>query len=312
MCWDMVTSKPAQTSPNNYNRGQLRTSDSIHTLNSETSRSSKAEALDLPAELTSISHGPISSTDCRHRHKCKKINMLSFWVTEDDLFMPCLKHIKSQDRFMSGTAPRGGQGAGRQGQLPPYDFFFWGGCLSAQRSVMSMMIIPLPHYDNFGGNFWSRGEKKVLRLSRLAVAVVRHFALPKQTPWHRPWFMYHSEIKTPCTPRYKLLIIKTTNQKDTNFPGGGGYSPLNWVGGCQWGGGVKIWPCLKPLGTQKIHLVTKYLTKSFHICIPCCNIAHLGYIYPVLLLFYSKKKWKTRNLLRPARTIAGAEIAGLS
>ena len=38
----------------------------------------------------------------------------------------------------------------------------------------------------------------------------------------------------------------------------------------------------------------------------------------VLLLFYSKKKWKTRNLLRPAgrpaRTAAGADIAaaGLS
>ena len=42
-------------------------------------------------------------------------------------------------------------------------------------------------------------------------------------------------------------------------------------------------------------------------------------IDPVLLLFYSNKKWKTRNLLcpagRPARTAAaGAEIAaaGLS
>ena len=44
--------------------------------------------------------------------------------------------------------------------------------------------------------------------------------------------------------------------------GGGGYSPLNWVGGCRWG--VKTWPCLKPLGAQKIHSVTIFLTKNFH------------------------------------------------
>ena len=56
--------------------------------------------------------------------------------------------------------------------------------------------------------------------------------------------------------------------------GGGGYSPLKWVGGCRWG--FKTWPCHKPLGAQKIHPVTIYLTKNFK-RIPCCNIAHLGY-----------------------------------
>ena len=43
------------------------------------------------------------------------------------------------------------------------------------------------------------------------------------------------------------------------------------------GWGVKTWPCLKPLGAQKIHPVTIYLTNNFHMHIPCCNIAHLGY-----------------------------------
>ena len=47
-------------------------------------------------------------------------------------------------------------------QLPPtssYDFRFFFCCLSAQRMVMSMMIIPLPHSDNFGG-IWSWQKKK--------------------------------------------------------------------------------------------------------------------------------------------------------
>ena len=39
-------------------------------------------------------------------------------------------------------------------QIINSEIFFWGGggggaCLSAQRAVMAMMIIPLPHYDNF-------------------------------------------------------------------------------------------------------------------------------------------------------------------
>ena len=49
---------------------------------------------------------------------------------------------------------RGVTGGGGQGAIAPlYDFrffFFFFACqLSAQRSVMTMMIIPLPHYDNF-------------------------------------------------------------------------------------------------------------------------------------------------------------------
>ena len=51
-------------------------------------------------------------------------------------------------------------------------------------------------------------------------------------------------------------------------PGGGGgegvalTSQLDRGGGCRWG--VKTWLCLKPLGAQKIHNVTIYLTKNFH------------------------------------------------
>ena len=44
----------------------------------------------------------------------------------------------------------------------------------------------------------------------------------------------------------------------------------------------------------------------------CTPRIYTGDIYPVLLLFYSKKKWKSRNPLRPARTVAGADIGGLS
>ena len=39
-----------------------------------------------------------------------------------------------------------------------------------------------------------------------------------------------------------------------------------WGGGVPRGGGEWItWPCLKPLGAQRIHPVTIYLTKNFHI-----------------------------------------------
>ena len=49
--------------------------------------------------------------------------------------MPFLQWLHSE--------PGAAQGGG--GQLSPYDFFFF---LTAQRPVMSMMIIPLPHYEN--------------------------------------------------------------------------------------------------------------------------------------------------------------------
>ena len=98
----------------------------------------------------------------------------------------------------------GGGGGG-----PPYYFF----CLLAQRSVMSMMIIPLAHYDNIWKTFWSRKKgvgvspppppppprssafSGLERLSRLAAAVARHFAPPpppppKQTPWRRPGLIH--------------------------------------------------------------------------------------------------------------------------
>ena len=41
--------------------------------------------------------------------------------------------------------------------------------------------------------------------------------------------------------------------------GGGGALTSQLGRGCH-GGGVKTWPCLKPLGAQKIHPVTIYLT----------------------------------------------------
>ena len=71
-----------------------------------------------------------------------------------------------------------------------------GGGLSAQRWVMSMMVIPLPHYDKFWGiSFFFSKKKNALEpppplscsATFLAHAVAKHFALPKQTPWRRPF-----------------------------------------------------------------------------------------------------------------------------
>ena len=45
--------------------------------------------------------------------------------------------------------------------------------------------------------------------------------------------------------------------------GGGGHSTLIWTTP-RAAGGLKTGPCLKPLGALKIHPVTIYLTKNFH------------------------------------------------
>ena len=79
----------------------------------------------------------------------------------------------------------------RHAPPPPPWFFF---CLSALQSVMSMLIIPLPHYDNFLGE--NLKSKKVSvspppppprDFFCACAAVARYFALPNQTPWRRPW-----------------------------------------------------------------------------------------------------------------------------
>ena len=46
---------------------------------------------------------------------------------------------------------------------------------------------------------------------------------------------------------------------DLSRGGGGGHSTFKWSG-CA-AGGLKIGPCHKPLGAQKIHPVLIYLTK---------------------------------------------------
>ena len=71
-------------------------------------------------------------------------------------------------------------------------------CLSAQRSVMAMiLVVPLPHYEK---NL--KSEKKIVGVTRATFpglaqkfmarpAVARHFGNPppppQQTPWRRPW-----------------------------------------------------------------------------------------------------------------------------
>ena len=73
--------------------------------------------------------------------------------------------------------------------------------------------------------------------------------------------------------------------RGSETPGGGGG-----------GGGVKTLPCLKPLGAQKIHPVTIYLTKNFHM--------HTLYWYiRTDSLFCCVSSYIHKNLLRPARAV---------
>ena len=60
--------------------------------------------------------------------------------------------------------------------------------------------------------------------------------------------------------------------------GGGGTRLLNWIEGCRWGGGggSKPDPVIMRSAHEKYTLSQYTLLKTFK-CIPCCNIAHLGY-----------------------------------
>ena len=83
-----------------------------------------------------------------------------------------------------------------------------------------------------------------------------------------------------------------------HIPGGGGTRLLNWIGGCRWGGGG----CHNALGARKIHPVTIYLI-TFK-CIPCCNIAHLGYTLSDWGCWADKQKKKKKRSSPPPGTRA--------
>ena len=120
---------------------------------------------------------------------------------------------------------------------------------------------------------------------------------------------FHSQGSIPCRPAYRGAQANTYTTYPSHPTGYpfihlGGEQPGGWAltskmdRGCRWGGGgVKTWPCLKPLGAQKYTLSQYTLLKTF-ICIPCTGTDRSSYIH--------------KNLLRPARTVAGAKIAGLS
>ena len=103
---------------------------------------------------------------------------------------------------------------------------------------------------------------------------------------------------------------------------------VTWGGGgarLSCGRGVPLgaagWPCLKPLSAQKIHPVTIYLTRTF-ICIPCTSTDGLSIL--LCIIIHSEKSVASRapslvprsrachKHCGPARTAAGAAIAGLS
>ena len=53
---------------------------------------------------------------------------------------------------------------------------------------MAMMILPLPHYENFCWKFFAVGKKNVSESKILASrSSAETFCPPKQTPWRRPW-----------------------------------------------------------------------------------------------------------------------------
>ena len=84
---------------------------------------------------------------------------------------------------------------------------------------------------------------------------------------------------------------------DSHLDGGGGGRGVA-------GGGVKTGPCHKPLGAQKIHPVTIYLTKNVHMHIPVL-VRTDG-----LSILHVYHHTFTKICCRPARAVAGAEIAG--
>ena len=110
------------------------------------------------------------------------------------------------------------------------------------------------------------------------------------------WIRPHSPDWSSPSPRSTgkqatSFILSPWEALDSHFD-----SPCGW--------GLKPWPCLKPLGAHKIHPVTKNLTKNFH----------LDTLYWYGRTLYSAVYHHTffNNLLRPAREVAGAEIASLS
>ena len=83
---------------------------------------------------------------------------------------------------------------------------------------------------------------------------------------------------------------------DSSLDGGGGHSTHHWTGG-----GV-------PLENLTLSQTARRTKNT-----PCLK---LSYAYPVLVrtesLFCCVSSYIHKNLLRPARAVAGAEIAGLS
>ena len=112
----------------------------------------------------------------------------------------------------------------------------------------------------------------------------------------------NNAINRNTSPLRTENFARMSTRKWKVYPGGGALDFHLDGGGVPLGS--KTWPCLKPLGAQKIHPVTIYLTKIF-ICIPCTSTDGLSILCCVSSYIH-------KNLLRPARTVAGAEIAGLS
>ena len=136
-----------------------------------------------------------------------------------------------------------------------------------------------------------------------------------------------------CQRRHRSV----NNVKPARGGGGGGGALTCQMGrGCRWG--FKTGPCHKPLGAQKIHPVTIYLTKNFHMhtllqyCTPridpvlypyCCYTVKRnekldiccvppGVPHAPLLVPRSRSRACHNVHVGVPRTVASAEIADLS
>ena len=125
-----------------------------------------------------------------------------------------LSRENRENHIISTQARRHGGGGG--GMV----FLFCYACQDRSQSCSLMMILPLPHYDNFATTFFSFGKNMLefeppppprdfFRAGGAGGAASRHFATPNQTPWHRPCIHPLSrELFSPLT-RYLGNIIMT-------------------------------------------------------------------------------------------------------
>ena len=105
--------------------------------------------------------------------------------------------------------------------------------------------------------------------------------------------MVKKKLFAHYTHKTKTEILKWKFRRRRTRGGGGALTSQLGIGaGVPLG--FKTWPCLKPLGAQKMHPASQYTLLKTFIRIPCCNIAHLGYTLSYCCITVYKKKPRSR------------------